>query len=117
MKISDKLLKMNPYEPISGNYNIRLDANESPFDIAKDLKKDVLKAIENINFNRYPNSDAKELRLAAADYFGVNEECLAAGNGSDELISVIISSFAQKGSSVMVVEPDFSMYKFYSSLC
>ena len=41
---------------------------------------------------------------------------VTAGNGSDELISVIVNTFLQKGDRAMVLAPDFSMYAFYASL-
>ena len=40
-------------------------------------------------------------------------ENVTAGNGSDELISIICNSFLEKGDTFLTLEPDFSMYRFY----
>ena len=37
---------------------------------------------------------------------------MAAGNGSDELITVLFTGFLQKGEAFATLEPDFSMYAF-----
>ena len=35
-----------------------------------------------------------------------------AGNGSDEVITVVMNAFLQKGDTVVTLSPDFSMYAF-----
>jgi len=53
---------------------------------------------------------------AFAEYYGISAEMVTAGNGSDELISIITGCFLEKGDTVVTLYPDFSMYAFYSSL-
>lgn len=112
-----KIRELEPYEPISGTYKIRLDANECPFNYPPELVEQIQKAVKKIDFNRYPNPLATELVNSFAEYYGVNPECVTAGNGSDELIFLIESAFLEKGDKMLVADPDFSMYKFYSSIC
>ena len=49
-------------------------------------------------------------------YYGVSADYVTAGNGSDELISVIVGTFLSKGDKLLTVMPDFSMYGFYADL-
>ena len=42
---------------------------------------------------------------------------VAAGNGSDELISLVLGAFLQKGGRLMLLAPEFSMYAIYANLC
>ena len=65
-----------------------------------------------VAFNRYPDPAAQELCQAFAQYYGVPVENVAAGNGSDELITVLFTGFLQKGEAFATLEPDFSMYAF-----
>ncbi len=112
-KLVEKLQKLEPYQPITEEYKIRLDANESFIRLTDDELK---KAVEGVALNRYPDPYACEAVRAFADYFGINPENVTAGNGSDELISIITACFLEKGSKVLCFSPDFSMYSFYPYL-
>ncbi len=116
-ELNQKIRELEPYEPISGTYKIRLDANECPYNYPAEIKEQIAKAIQNINFNRYPDPMASEVVNSFAEYYNIDPKLVTAGNGSDELIFLIESAFMDKGDKMLVVSPDFSMYKFYSSIC
>ncbi len=116
-KLNRKIRELEPYEPISGLYKIRLDANECPFNYPPELVEQIQKTVKKIDFNRYPDPLATELVNSFSEYYGVDPECVTAGNGSDELIFLIETAFLEKGDKMLVAEPDFSMYRFYSSIC
>ena len=42
--LCEKVRSLEPYEPISGTYNIRLDANESCYQLPESLKADIQKS-------------------------------------------------------------------------
>jgi histidinol-phosphate aminotransferase len=56
----------------------------------------------------------KELLSAYGEYVGADSQRLVAGDGSDELIALIINTFLCDGGKILICEPDFSMYRFYS---
>lgn len=114
--LNEKIRGLTPYEPLSGSYKIRLDANESCFNLPEDMMEQIHKALDTLDFNRYPDPDAEKLCKAFAGYYGIDPQTVTAGNGSDELISVIMTSFLMKGDTLVTVEPDFSMYRFYATL-
>lgn len=116
-QLNDKIKNLVPYEPISGTYDIRLDANECPVNLPDDIRAQLKERLDEIAFNRYPDPLAERLVNSFAEYYGVDPEFVTAGNGSDELIFLIESAFLQKGDKMLVVAPDFSMYNFYSSIC
>ena len=116
-RLNDKIKNLVPYEPISGTYEIRLDANECPVNLPGDIRAQLRERLDEIAFNRYPDPLAEHLVDSFAEYYGVDPEYVTAGNGSDELIFLIESAFLQKGDKMLVVAPDFSMYNFYSSIC
>lgn len=115
-QLNSKIKDLKPYEPIKGNFRIRLDANESFLPLPSNVMTGILEALVQTDFNRYPDSLALNPCRAFAAYYGVNPELVTAGNGSDELISVLISTFLMKGDTVVTLSPDFTMYRFYSSL-
>lgn len=116
-ELNNKIRELEPYEPISGTYKIRLDANECPFNYPTDILNQIKDAVDKIDFNRYPDPMAESVVNAFADYYEVAPELVTAGNGSDELIFLIEAAFMEKGDKMLVASPDFSMYKFYSSIC
>lgn len=115
-ELNRKIKDLTPYEPLKGEYAVRLDANESFFPLEGKMLECVEKALSAVAVNRYPDPLAKEVRKAFAEYYNLRPECVTAGNGSDELISVLMSAFLMKGETVVTLEPDFSMYRFYASV-
>lgn len=115
-KLNKKLIDLVPYEPITGTYKIRLDANESCFNLNEQLKEKICKRISALDFNRYPDCIASEPVNAFSALYCVSPELVTAGNGSDELISVISSCFFESGDTIVNVSNDFSMYGFYAQL-
>ena len=115
-RIPEKLQSKEPYTPVTAGYSIRLDANESPYNVSAELREDMKRALDDIDFNRYPDPLAADLCKAFARAYGIRSSYVTAGNGSDELIGLILSSFLEKGEGVTVALPDFSMYAFYASL-
>lgn len=114
--LNEKIRNLTPYSPVEGEYGIRLDANESYFSLSEEILEEVKEAVGKVAFNRYPDPFASELCEAFANFYGIDKNFVTAGNGSDELISVIMNAFLQKGDKVMTVTPDFSMYAFYASI-
>lgn len=115
-ELNRKIRDLTPYEPIHGDYAVRLDANESFLQPPQALKELMAKEAINSAFNRYPDPYAARLCRAFAEYYQISPDNVTAGNGSDELISVILSAFLMKGGKILTLEPDFSMYRFYGSI-
>ncbi len=116
-ELPDKVRKLIPYEPErAGETDIRLDANESFVPLPAALKAQLDRALAETAVNRYPDPAALELRRAAAARYGVGVGNITAGNGSDELIAVILSCLLNKGGRLLHFAPDFSMYPFYAGL-
>jgi histidinol-phosphate aminotransferase len=115
-QLNQKIRDLKPYDPIDGNYRIRLDANESFFNLPDALETQVMETIAETKFNRYPDPMAKEVCQKFASYYGVDPSFVTACNGSDESIFVLMSAFLMKGDKVITLSEDFSMYRFYASL-
>lgn len=99
---------------IRSNGELRLNGNESPYRIIEDLSIDNLLDNSDFEINRYPDSDSNLLREAYGSYAGVLKNNIIAGNGSDEMLNLIISTYISKGKTLVTIAPDFSMYDFYT---
>ena len=114
--VSKKMKGKTPYIPVEGNFSVRLDANESPFDLPRSVKTRFAEEMLRTPLDRYPDPTAKAVREAFARRYGVDPDRVVVGNGSDELISLIMTSLLDKGDTLAVPVPEFSMYAFYAEL-
>ena len=104
--LNNKLKDLQPYDPIAGNYSIRLDANESFLELPMELLEKAQYSMADVAFNRYPDPYATELCESFGAYYGVDPALVTAGNGSDEWLFIIATSFLMRGDKLLTVEPD-----------
>lgn len=114
--IPKKIQNMREYVPDTSSPKIKLDANESPYDTPQSVIEAINKAVNFNEINRYPDPDMKRLLSAYGKHIGVSPDRIVAGDGSDELINLIINTFLADGGKILICEPDFSMYAFYAEL-
>lgn len=105
--------------PDSGDM-IKLDAMENPYRWPDDLVDQWLDVIRDVELNRYPDPGARVLKEHLRESMDVPAGAdILLGNGSDELIQMIMMAMAGKdkagnSSSILSVEPGFVMYKMIS---
>lgn len=100
----------------NNNTKIRLNGNESPVEINENKLTSVVEALKNIELNRYPDSDSDGLREEYSKYAEVKKENVIAGNGSDEMLNLVISKIISKGDKILTLSTDFVMYDFYTNI-
>lgn len=98
--VKPSVRSLTAYQAIELPCKIKLDANESPYGFS-------VRALANIPTNRYPDPEAKELKRLLAKRLEVSSANILFGNGSDELIYYLITTF---GGPVLFPIPTFSMY-------
>jgi len=109
--IRPQVRELRAYHVDEPPVNIKLHANESPYNLDAELVGEIAEEVEAIAFNRYPDAGCEDLRDILAGQLGVRKEQVLLGNGSDELIQMIIMAFGGHGSPVVIPHPTFSMYK------
>lgn len=87
---------------------VKLDANELPFPLPAELRTQLGAALAEVALERYPDPRAADLRRHVATDLGVSGDQLVFGNGSDELISLIVQAFA---GPVLYPIPTFVYYR------
>lgn len=109
--LPEKIRRLEPYQPITGEYQIRLDANESYLNLSPKQLQAVEKRLSEIAYNRYPDPYAGRLCQKFADYYGIKADLVTVGNGSDELIALLCGAFFGPTDKMGVFSHDFSMYR------
>jgi histidinol-phosphate aminotransferase len=70
-----------------------------------------------LGYERYPSSSQSKVKQAIATYKKVNSNQVVIGNGSDELIDLLIRCFCEpKQDNILICEPTFGMFKVYAQL-
>ncbi|MDY7002142.1 MAG: histidinol-phosphate transaminase, partial [Thermodesulfobacteriota bacterium] len=95
---------------------VKLASNENPLGVSPVVRK-ALETTAPLSF-RYPQASSPKLAEALAGYLDVEPECIVTGNGSDELIDLLIRVKARPGiDNIVAFEPCFSLYKSQAKLC
>ena len=88
---------------------IKLNTNENPYPPSPQVYAALRKAID-ASLRLYPQPLSDSLRAAAAAAYGVEKENIMAGNGSDELLSMLLRCFVNPGQRVAYPVPTYSLY-------
>ena len=103
---------LTAYQVSDASGLLKLDAMENPWPWPAALHRPWLDALGATPVNRYPDAAAGELRTALRTTFTLPDGLeLLLGNGSDEIIQILIQAVAGPGRSLVTPEPGFAMYR------
>jgi len=102
---------LEPYEP-----RIKLNQNESPYDVPDQLKARIAERLEHRPWNRYPPFVARSFISAVSEATGWAEDGILVANGSNELIQAVLAVTVSAGTSVVVPEPTFTLYRLMTEV-
>jgi len=107
--------RMRPYHPpLEGrDGKLRLDFNENTIGCSPKARK-ALRRLTSAAISMYPEQEA--VRRELATFFAVHAYELLLTNGTDEALHLIVDTFVEPDDAVLLVEPTFAMYRFYSEL-
>ncbi len=110
-RISKVIRDISPYSVPDIDCRIKLDGNESPFGLPEQVQVKVDDALKKLSINRYPDPEAKKLIELISKVSEFPEEGILLGNGSDELIGMLITTLTSGTGKILCPAPTFSMYK------
>lgn len=104
--IRKNIRDLQPYscarDEYGGKEAVFLDANENPYETG---------------YNRYPDPYQRDLKQAVAEIKGVRPENILLGNGSDEIIDLLIRSVCEPAQdNIIVFSPGYSMYEVSAAI-
>jgi histidinol-phosphate aminotransferase len=115
---NEHILGIDPYEPgkpieelereLGIPNAIKLASNENPLPPSDRVQRAVTNALASVN--RYPDGSGFYLRQALAKRHGLTPEHIVLGNGSNELIELIVRAFLRAGEEAIVPHPSFVVY-------
>ena len=107
--------RMRPYHPpLEGRTGkLRLDFNENALGCSPAVRR-ALAGLTREQVAMYPEYEATRRRLA--HFFRVRPAELVLTNGTDDALRLVVDTFVEPHSRVLLVEPAFAMYRFYAEL-
>lgn len=118
-RLNPALSGLSPYTPATGEFKVRLDANEAPNLLSDGTRQRLGEVLRGIEWHRYPDATASELRTAIARRCQVQPQQTLVGVGSDEIISMLLRAFgrdSQSGCFVLTLSPTFVMYRMAAKI-
>lgn len=91
---------------------VKLNTNESPYPVAPEVTQAILTETEKGLFNKYPDPFCSELRGGIATRLGVTPDEVVCGNGSDEILRLLVHAFTRLdgGDTIGICDPTYSLY-------
>jgi histidinol-phosphate aminotransferase len=94
---------------------VKLNTNENPFPPSPKVIA-AIHDIEGETLRRYPNPNADAFREAAARLHSVTPDMIIAGNGSDDILTIVTRTFVPAGGVIAHPEPTYSLYPVLAQL-
>ncbi len=101
-------------QPTDGAY-IKLNTNENPYPPSPK----VFEAVKNVTgeqLRKYPDATWRGLRSKISEVYGVAPERIFVGNGSDEILSLLIRTFVDPGEKVVYMYPSYVLYETLAAI-
>ena len=90
--------------------DVRLNTNESPWPPPDDWIDALVDALRNVDWHRYPDREAIELRRAVGARHGRGPEFVFAANGSNEVLQALYLAYGGPDRTVVVFEPTYALH-------
>lgn len=117
--VPEHIKKLSPYLPglpieeVKQQFHLKkvskLASNENPFGVSPRAIQTIKKSLALLN--RYPEGSGRVLRKKLANHLGVKSENIILGNGSDEIIQLIVRTFLESGDEVVISEHVFVRFE------
>ncbi|HEX8340985.1 MAG TPA: histidinol-phosphate transaminase [Tepidisphaeraceae bacterium] len=102
-------------QPAIGERVVKLNTNENPFPPSAKVMQ-AIREIEPEALRRYPNPTADAFRDAAARVLGVKRDNILAGNGSDDVLTVVTRTCLPPGGTLAFPSPTYSLYPVLAAI-
>ena len=115
---SDRIRSLTPYTPGEQPKDrkfIKLNTNENPYPPAPGVLE-AIRASADAGLRLYPDPDVSLLRQALSKAYGVEEDQIFVGNGSDEVLAFAFQAFFSQDDEIVFPDITYSFYPVYANL-
>ena len=108
--VRDDLRTLDGYHSAQVDVRVRLNTNESPEPPPPAFRDAVAAEVSRVDWHRYPDRAATELRAAIGALHGVDPAQVFVANGSNEVLQTLLLAYAGPGRTVATFEPTYQMH-------
>ena len=107
---------MRPYTPPTQGreHAMRLDFNENTIGCSPAVLAAITSALTGDRLAMYPEYNTALSQVAA--FLDVPQDNIMLTNGTDEAIQVLVNTFVEPGSELLILHPSYAMYRFYAEV-
>ena len=91
---------------------VKLNGNENPYGTSPKISS----SLNNYPIHIYPDPHQNKIRQKLAEHAGTLPSQIIAGAGSDEIIELLLKLFINPQDEIIIPEPTFGMYRFFSAI-
>lgn len=107
---------VEPYVSPQLPARVRLNTNESPYAPPRTLTDALLREVEGMSLNRYPDRDARRLVDGIAAKWARPREGVWVANGSNEVFMHLFLAYGGPGRTALTFEPTYSLHSLIPKL-
>src|SRR4051812_17345943 len=116
--LRDDIRALSGYHVQDASGMVKLDAMENPYRLPEDIRGRMSALLGQAEINRYPDAGAERLKASLRATLGIPESAgLVLGNGSDEIIQMLMLACARPGATALTVDPAFVMFRLIATFC
>ena len=108
--VRDDLKALEGYHSPQVSVAVRLNTNESPEPPPAAWRDAFAAELSRVDWHRYPDRAATELRAAIAGLHGVRTDQVFAANGSNEVLQTLLLTYGGHGRTVATFEPTYQLH-------
>jgi histidinol-phosphate aminotransferase len=116
--LRDEIRALAAYHVPDSHGMVKLDAMENPYRLPPEIRAEIAIIVQSAEINRYPDASAAQLKARLRVSLGIPpDQELILGNGSDEIIQMLMLATARPGACVLSVDPTFVMFRLIAAYC
>jgi histidinol-phosphate aminotransferase len=89
---------------------IKLNQNENPYELPDEIKQEIVGRMASARWSRYPPFEPDRQLELLAGFTGWKNDGILLGNGSNDLLQLLITCVLERGKTVVISQPTFTLY-------
>ncbi len=109
--IRPEIRSLGEYTLTQYPHRIKLNQNENPYELPAEIKREIVDRLAGMHWSRYPEFVPQRQIDLLARFTGWEPDGILLGNGSNDLLQLLFTCTLDRGKSVVISQPTFTLYR------